>query len=127
MTAKKKISTIKGNGMTSALTKKCVDKKKPIAKPKYKPIFCINIVEKRVIKRDLNYYGIKQYLKNHIGVDLFKKLTNGDKEKPELKKEEKPKFKKYPIWDYYQEMNLVILNYWFKYSKYWDKVVNKHE
>lgn len=102
---------------------------KPKPKQEYKPIFCIPIVEKRIIKRDLNYFGIKQYLKNHIGIDLFKKLKNGD-EKKEIKE---PK-KKFNYAEYYEDMNKLILNYWVKilmcwvkYCAWFNKVVNKHE
>jgi hypothetical protein len=93
-----------------------VKKEKPIPKPVYKPVF-LPIVIKTVKKHDANYYGIKQKLKNNIGLDLFKKLRNGKpkKEQPEKKKQ-----------DYYNEMNELILLYWVRYCNWFNKVVN-HE
>jgi hypothetical protein len=96
-------------------------------KPEYKPVFTIPIVTRKTVKIDANYYGIKQYLKNRLGVDLFRKLKeNGKKviDDNESLFEGKPKFN----WaNYYNEMNLVILDYWMKYCVWFDRVVNKHE
>lgn len=97
-------------------TKEKFIKKEPVKK-EYKPIFCIPIVEKKIIKRDINYYGVKQYLKNKLGLDLFKKLKDDiadRKFKKEVVKKEPFDYKKY-----YKDMNNCILECWDKYCVWW--------
>jgi hypothetical protein len=112
MTAKKPVSKVKPK----------LIKKEPIKK-EYKPIFCIPIVEKKVIKRDINYYGVKQYLKNKLGLDLFKKLKDDiadRKLKKVVVKKESFDYKKY-----YEDMNNCILEYWNKYCVWWSNHVRR--
>lgn len=55
-------------------------------KPSYKPVF-IPITITKSIRRDVNYYGIKQKLKNVAGLDFFRKVKNGNGNKKKVKKE----------------------------------------
>ena len=101
---------------------------------KYKSVFLPIIIEKQ--KRfDANYYGIKQYLKNRIGLDFFKRIRD---ERTEKKKEHKFIFKIgnlyfysvilenfSELYDYYQQMNLYILSLWFRYCHWWNKIINR--
>lgn len=74
--------------------KKEVIEEKIISSVPYKPVF--PPMEFKFTKKvDANYYGIKQYLKNYMGIDLFRKLKNGI-DKP--KKEEKSLWVKYCDW-----------------------------
>lgn len=90
MTAKKKV-------VKKEIKKEVVEEK--ILSP-YKPVF-LPMEFEFTKKVDANYYGIKQYLKNVMGLDLFKKV-NGNK------KEDKP-----------------IKNYWQEYCDWWNKNFNK--
>ena len=114
MTAKKSITKVKTKPV----------KKEPVKK-EYKPIFCIPIVEKKIIKRDINYYGVKQYLKNKLGLDLFKKLKDDiadRKLKKVVVKKESFDYKKY--YESVDNYDSLIWPYVKKYGKDGDFIWN---
>jgi len=79
------------------------EKPKPTIEP-YKHVF-LPMEFKFTKKVDANYYGIKQYLKNKCGIDLFRKLKNGDSDKPKKEKFDINKF-------------------WIEYCDWWNKTFN---
>jgi hypothetical protein len=79
------------------LVKKQVKKQEPIdkeeikevkvIKPLYKPVFLPITIEK-VKTTDANYFGIRQWLKNNINLDTFRKIKEGLKEDNKLSSNE---------------------------------------
>jgi len=47
-------------------------------KPIYKPLFNIPLVIIKKKSKDANYFGIRQWLKNHINLDTFRKIKKTD-------------------------------------------------
>ena len=77
------------------IKKKIEDKKqeikpeiKRIIKPVYKPLFNIPLIIIKKKSKDANYFGIRQWLKNHINLDTFRKIKKSDIEETKLSEDE---------------------------------------